>query len=63
MSPVRYPNTLVLIALLLAAPAVALERKDVTFRIFQFPATGIPRVDGKVDDWSMVPEVNTARTW
>jgi hypothetical protein len=29
---------------------------DSTFRIFQFPADKIPRIDGNTDDWSMVPE-------
>lgn len=33
----------------------ALERPDVTFRVFQFPANQIPRIDGKTDDWAMVP--------
>lgn len=46
----------VAIAVLLTASPVALERKDVTFRIFQFPADQIPRVDGKADDWSIVPD-------
>ena len=27
-----------------------------SFKIFQFPADQIPRVDGKSDDWGMVPE-------
>ncbi|MFC1692109.1 PKD domain-containing protein [Candidatus Latescibacterota bacterium] len=34
----------------------ALERPDVEFRIFQFPGTMIPRIDGKTDDWDIVPE-------
>lgn len=38
-----------------SSPA-ALERKDVTFKIFQFSADQIPRVDGKADDWAMVPD-------
>ena len=52
----RHVNGLVLIALLLSPSALALERKDVTFKIFQFPANEIPRVDGKTDDWVMVPD-------
>ncbi|MBT3374634.1 MAG: PKD domain-containing protein [Lentisphaerae bacterium] len=40
---------------LLAVPALhALERTDTEFRIFQFPADRIPRIDGKVDDWQIV---------
>lgn len=34
----------------------AIERGDTIFRIFQFPADMIPRIDGNKDDWSMVPE-------
>src|SRR3977135_3618033 len=33
-----------------------LQRPTVTFKIFQFPANMIPRVDGQTDDWAMVPE-------
>jgi hypothetical protein len=36
------------------ASAGALERADRTFRIFQFPADQIPRIDGRADDWAMV---------
>lgn len=44
---------------LLAAFAAAdpgLQRPDVEFKIFQFPADKIPRIDGKVDDWAIVPD-------
>ena len=34
----------------------ALEKPDVTYKIFQFPADQIPRIDGNTDDWAMVPE-------
>ncbi len=34
----------------------ALERPGVEFKIFQFPHDSIPRIDGKTDDWCMVPE-------
>lgn len=41
---------------LLAAVALpALERPGVEFPVFQFPAGQIPRIDGKTDDWAMVP--------
>jgi hypothetical protein len=36
--------------------AVALDRADKDFKIFQFPADKIPRVDGDASDWDMVPE-------
>jgi len=39
----------------IAAPA-GLARPDVEFKIFQFPADRIPRIDGNSDDWSFVPD-------
>jgi hypothetical protein len=36
-------------------PLWALEKPEVTYRIFQFPTDQIPRIDGKTDDWAMVP--------
>lgn len=47
---------LILLAALLAVPAQALDRPGTVFKIFQFPANMIPRVDGNVDDWKMVPD-------
>jgi hypothetical protein len=41
---------------LLVSPAIALERPDVTFKVFQFPPDMIPRIDGNADDWAMVPD-------
>lgn len=35
---------------------LGLERPDVEFKVFQFPANQIPRIDGKTDDWAIVPE-------
>jgi hypothetical protein len=48
-------HILVLTALL-ATSAAALDRPGVTFKIFQFPANMIPRIDGNDDDWKMVPD-------
>ena len=42
--------------LLWALPLAALERPGVEFKVYQFPANQIPRIDGKTDDWKMVPE-------
>lgn len=36
-------------------PVQGLERPEVEFKVFQFPADRIPRVDGQTDDWAMVP--------
>jgi hypothetical protein len=51
----RY-RALVLLLLFAMPAAVALERKDVTFKVFQFPPDMIPRIDGNTDDWAMVPD-------
>ena len=45
-----------LLAWLLAGPALALDRPDVTFKIFQFPPDKIPRIDAHADDWAIVPD-------
>ncbi|MGD1031659.1 MAG: PKD domain-containing protein [Opitutaceae bacterium] len=39
-----------------ARPAAALDRPEVTFKVFQFPADKIPRIDGDPSDWDMVPD-------
>jgi len=50
-------SRLLLCALLLVIfPARALERPEVTFKVFQFPANMIPRIDGDDSDWAMVPD-------
>lgn len=33
----------------------ALEKPEVTYRVFQFPADQMPRIDGNTDDWAIVP--------
>ena len=38
------------------ADGSGLERPGVEFKIFQFPADKIPRIDGNADDWSIVPD-------
>lgn len=38
------------------ANALALNRPEVTFQVFQFPADMIPRIDGDASDWSIVPD-------
>ena len=37
-------------------PVAALERTNTVFKVFQFPADQIPRIDGDTNDWSIVPE-------
>jgi hypothetical protein len=55
-------STLLLAALAAAPVASALDRPEVTFPVFQFPANAIPRIDGEVSDWAMVPEAYAVRT-
>lgn len=45
-----------LAVLCVALSSPALERPGVEFKIFQFPADKIPRIDGRAEDWAMVPE-------
>ena len=45
-----------MLAAVFLPPQHALERPGVTFKIFQFPADKIPRVDGNTDDWAIVPD-------
>src|ERR1700686_3950167 len=40
----------------LSVCALALARPGVEYKIFQFPADKIPRIDGDPSDWSIVPE-------
>jgi len=50
------------LCLLIAATGIGLERPDVEFPVFQFPANQIPRIDGDTDDWSIVPDHYTVGT-
>ncbi len=54
------PSTMLLLATL--AGGIGLARPDVEFRIFQFPADRIPRIDGSAEDWALVPECYTIAT-
>jgi hypothetical protein len=38
------------------SPMLALDRHDITFKVFQFPQNQIPRIDGDPSDWSIVPD-------
>ncbi len=38
------------------AQSVGIQRPEIEFPIFQFPANQIPRIDGTFEDWSMVPD-------
>ena len=45
-----------LVVLLFAASAPALDRPETTFKVFQFPPNMIPRINGDAADWSIVPD-------
>lgn len=45
-----------LLGILLSVTDTGLQRPDVEYKIFQFPADQIPRIDGVADDWSIVPD-------
>ncbi|MBC2605013.1 PKD domain-containing protein [Pelagicoccus albus] len=50
----------------LVSQAFGLEREGVEFKVFQFPADEIPRIDGDASDWDLVPEsyvVGTEELW
>ncbi len=52
----RFFQLLAVLTIALTASSVfALDRPETTFKVFQFPADKIPRIDGKADDWSDVP--------
>jgi len=40
----------------LASAALALEKPETTYPVFQFPRDRIPRIDGDAADWSIVPD-------
>lgn len=45
----------ILILVISAPSSSGLERPDIQFKIFQFPADRIPRIDGELSDWDIVP--------
>ncbi|MGD0650723.1 MAG: PKD domain-containing protein [Verrucomicrobiia bacterium] len=51
-----YRALAITLAAIICYPAAALDRTNVTFKIFQFPPDMIPRIDGKTDDWYIVPD-------
>jgi hypothetical protein len=47
-------------------PVAAVEKPGVTYKVFQFPADKIPRIDGSADDWDVVSDsyvVGTDQLW
>ena len=46
----------IFLACVLVHQSYALERPEVEFKIYQFPANMIPRIDGDTDDWDIVTD-------
>src|SRR5580693_7360291 len=44
------------VLLLTAISARALDRTNITFKVFQFPPDKIPTIDGNTNDWNIVPD-------
>ena len=61
MKIVRFLTALAAV-LLLAASLRALDRPDITFKVFQFPQDKIPRIDGDTSDWDIVPDDYAIKT-
>ena len=61
-APVRLALGLLSSLLVVVPLARGFDRPETTFKIFQFPADKIPRVDGDASDWDMVPEDYAIRT-
>lgn len=57
---------LALLAAALAAAGPAAGQEDRGYKVYQFPADQIPRIDGKTDDWDSFPKeyiVDTHQLW
>jgi hypothetical protein len=50
------PLRLALAVFLSVASLRALDRPEITFKVFQFPTDRIPRIDGDTADWDLVPD-------
>ncbi len=55
-------SLLMILIVFLSSTVSALDRSEITFKVFQFPADQIPRIDGDISDWEMVPEDYKIRT-
>lgn len=55
-TPLLYIPIIILLLFTLTGTGLLNAQTDSIFKIFQFPANMIPRIDGDTDDWAMVPE-------
>ncbi len=58
----KYLSPASLLVLLATSTALAFERPNEEFKVFQFPPEHIPHIDGKTADWDIVGEEYTYRT-
>ena len=49
-------SALLIIHVIAVTHVQALSRPEIEFKVFQFPRDKMPRIDGKIDDWDIVPE-------
>lgn len=61
-SPTRLLALAAMTVALHCSTASALERTNSGFKVFQFPADKIPRIDGDTNDWNFVPESYVIRS-
>ena len=47
---------LALLPVSVAAQSPGIQVQEPGFKVFQFPRTAIPRIDGEFSDWDIVPE-------
>ena len=52
----NYRVLFIALAAMVCHLASALDRPEITFKVFQFPPNMIPCIDGKTNDWDMVPK-------
>ncbi|WP_084708645.1 PKD domain-containing protein [Hymenobacter norwichensis] len=55
-----------LVSVLLVLPLACLAQEDRGYKVYQFPANMIPRIDGQADDWASFPSeyvVGTDQLW
>ena len=56
MTPLSFRSLTCALVLLAVHPLCAVDRPEITFKVFQFPTDQIPRIDGDASDWAVVPE-------
>lgn len=58
----KLTSAILFMLMVVGSVSAQLQRPETNFKIFQFPADKIPTVDGKTDDWAIVPDAYTVGT-